>query len=89
MLYLAAMALWLVAPKPVQFYYHYVLPHCFGMAALALAMEAMWKSGRRAVPAIVVAGTGALFLWFFPILTAASLDGEMAFLEWAWLESWR
>ena len=88
-LYLAALTLWLVAPKPVQFYYHYVLPHCFGMAALALAMEAMWKAGRRAVPALVVAGTGALFAWFYPILTAAPLDDEMAFLDWAWLESWR
>ena len=33
------MMLWVVAPKPVQFFYHYVLPHCFGMGALALAVR--------------------------------------------------
>ena len=88
-LYVAALALWVVAPKPVQFFYHYFLPHCFGMAALALACEALWKSGRKALPALAVVATAAMFVWFWPILTAAPLGGEMAFLDWAWLKSWR
>ena len=29
LLYVASLALWVVAPKPVQFYYHYLLPGTF------------------------------------------------------------
>ena len=88
-LYLASMALWILAPKAVQFYYHYALPHCFGMAALALATERLWQRGERLVPTVIVLGSAGLFAYFYPILTAAPLDGEMAFLEWAWIDGWR
>ncbi len=88
-LYGAALALWIVAPKPVQFYYHYLLPHCFGMAALALATERLWQRGDRIVPVGLVIASLGLLAWFYPILTAAPLAGELAFLDWAWLEGWR
>lgn len=88
-LYLVSMALWIVAPKPVQFYYHYVLPHCFAMAALALGTEKLWQNGERLTPAALVLGSLALFAWFFPILTAAPLAGEQSFLDYAWLVGWR
>ena len=83
------MALWILAPKAVQFYYHYALPHCFGMAALALATERLWQRGERLVPTVIVLGSAGLFANFYPILTAAPLDGEMAFLDWAWIDGWR
>ncbi|GAA0275944.1 phospholipid carrier-dependent glycosyltransferase [Alteraurantiacibacter aestuarii] len=89
LLYAVSLGLWIVAPKPVQFYYHYLLPHCFGMAALALATQRLWQRGERLAPAVIVGGSAALFAWFYPILTAAPLDGEMAFLRWAWLPGWR
>ena len=31
----------------------------------------------------------AAFAWFWPILSAASLPGEMAFERWMWLDGWR
>jgi len=43
-LYLASLGLWLVAGKNVQFYYHYFLPSCFLLAALALALAELWRS---------------------------------------------
>jgi dolichyl-phosphate-mannose--protein O-mannosyl transferase len=88
-LYLASMALWVVAPKPVQFFYHYVLPHCFAMGALALAVEKLWQQGERLTPAALLLGSTALFVWFYPILTAAPLAGEQSFLDYAWLVGWR
>lgn len=88
-LYLASMALWVVAPKPVQFFYHYVLPHCFAMGALALAVEKLWQNGERLTPAAIVLGSTGLFVWFYPILTAAPLAGEQSFLDYAWLVGWR
>ena len=87
-LYAASLGLWIVADKPVQFYYHYLLPGCFLMAALALALDALWKRGWRKVVLLVLAGSVAMFVYFWPILTAAPLDSRNAFTRWTWLESW-
>ncbi|MFC4296070.1 phospholipid carrier-dependent glycosyltransferase [Novosphingobium tardum] len=88
-LFLASLGMWLFADKPVQFYYHYMLPGTFLLAALALALAEAWKPGRR-WPAVAVIGVGlAMFAWFYPILTAAPLAGDQSFLLYAWLPSWR
>ncbi|TIX50462.1 glycosyltransferase family 39 protein [Alteraurantiacibacter aquimixticola] len=88
-LYAVSLGMWLIAPKPVQFFYHYLLPHCFAMAALALATERLRQRGERLVPWALLGGSLALFSYFYPILTAARLSGEYSFLVWAWLEGWR
>ena len=88
-LYAVGLGLWIAAPKPVQFYYHYLLPGCFLLAALALALDELWKRGWRWLPLAVLGGSAALFAFFWPILTAAPLDGSDAFLRWTWLDSWR
>ena len=88
-LYAASLATWIIAPKPVQFYYHYLLPSTFLLAALALATERLWQRGNRVLAAGLMLGSGGLFAYFYPILTAAPLAGEQSFLRWAWLASWR
>lgn len=88
-LYAASLALWVVAPKAVQFYFHYFLPAMFLSAALALACERLWQRGERLVPTSLVGGACAAFAFWFPILSAAPLDGGQAFLDWAWTEGWR
>jgi dolichyl-phosphate-mannose--protein O-mannosyl transferase len=89
LLYAASLGTWIIAPKPVQFYYHYLLPSCFLLAALALATERLWRRGWRTLPIALVISTAGLFAYFYPILSAAPLGDEQAFLRWAWLESWR
>jgi dolichyl-phosphate-mannose-protein mannosyltransferase len=91
-LYAVSFGMWIVAPKPVQFYYHYFLPSCFLMAGLALALDALWQRGgrwRKRTVLAVLAASCALFAYFWPILTAAELDDGQAFLEYAWIPSWR
>lgn len=88
-LYAASIALWVVAPKAVQFYFHYFLSAMFLSAALALATERLWQRGERLAPLVLVGGTIALFVFWFPILTAAPLAGDQAFLRWAPTEGWR
>ncbi len=88
-LYATSLGLWIVAAKPVQFYYHYLLPGMFLMAALALALDTLWRRGRRGIPILVLAGSAGMFAFFWPILTAAPLDGADAFVRWTWLDSWR
>ena len=88
-LYVWTLGFWAVADKPVQFYYHYLLPSLFLHGALALALDGFWQAGRKWLALLPLAASVAAFIWLFPILTAAELDGEMAFLDWALLEGWR
>lgn len=87
-LYLFSMGLWVVVPKDPEFFYYYLLSDCFGMAALALATERMWRNGDRVVPYILAMGSVVMLAYYYPILTAARLGGPQAFLSWAWLPSW-
>ena len=91
-LFFASLALWLIAAKPVQFYYHYLLPSSFLMAALALALDRLWQRAdliRWLAPAALALSL-ALFGWFYPILAAAPLHaGRSSFEHWMWLKSWR
>jgi dolichyl-phosphate-mannose--protein O-mannosyl transferase len=90
-LYAASLALWIVAPKPVQFYYHYLLAGTFLTIALALVLAALWQRGGRWrwPAAIAVVGSASLFAWFYPILSSAKLPGQQSFLTYTWLYSWR
>lgn len=88
-LYLTALGLWWIAPKPVQFYYHYFLPHCFALAALALALDALCSTRWRKLALIVPLASVALFAGFYPVYSAAPLASDFAFERWMWLDSWR
>jgi dolichyl-phosphate-mannose-protein mannosyltransferase len=91
-LYLAALGLWVVSGKPVQFYYHYLLPGSFLMGCLALALDELWAKGGqwRWAPLAALGIAAGMFVWFYPILSAAPLaGGKQAFQHWMWLDSWR
>lgn len=91
-LYVASLAIWIVNGKPIQFYYHYLLPGAFLMGALALALDALWRRQDRwrwLMPAAIVATLG-MTLYFYPIISAAELhNGKTSFEQWMWLRSWR
>ena len=89
LLYAASLGLWIVAEKPVQFYFHYLLPSCFLVAALALALDAAWRAGWRKSSLGTVSASCLVFGWFFPILSAGALGGPQDFLYWAWIPGWR
>ncbi|WP_375289313.1 phospholipid carrier-dependent glycosyltransferase [Qipengyuania sp.] len=89
LIYAASLGLWIAANKPVQFLYHYFLPSMAMLGALALALDAIRRSGRQWLAlAPLVLATG-LFVYFYPILSAAPLSGNQAFVQWMWLDRWR
>ncbi|WP_128892998.1 glycosyltransferase family 39 protein [Erythrobacter sp. HKB08] len=88
-LYAVSLGMWLVVNKPIQFYYHYFLPSCFLLAALALALDELRTRGWGWVSWIVLAGSVGFFVYFYPIISAMKLDGLYSFLAWTWLEGWR
>lgn len=87
--YFVTLGMWIVAPKPIQFYYHYLLPSCFLLAAVALLLDHWWNAGRRQLALGILAGSLVVFSLFFPIISGAELGGPYAFEHWMWLKSWR
>lgn len=92
LLYAVTLGMWAVSGKPIQFYYHYLLPGTFLMACLALALDSLWQRTDRwrwIAPLTLLASAG-LFAHFYPILSAAELsEGKQSFAYWMWLPSWR
>jgi len=89
--YAAALGLWVVAPKPTQFYYHYFTPSIFLLAALALACSDLARAGPRTrwLGWIIPLASAAVFAWFYPILSAYPLKGAQSYETWMWLDGWR
>ena len=87
--YGVTLGFWIIAPKPVQFYYHYLMPGVFLLAALALSLSDLRASGRKPLAYGVLVGSVVFFALFYKILAAAPLDGPMSFTNWTWIEGWR
>ncbi|MEW9853727.1 phospholipid carrier-dependent glycosyltransferase [Novosphingobium sp. M1R2S20] len=91
-LYVLTLGIWIVNGKPIQFYYHYLLPGAFLMGCLALALDALWRRNdywRWLTPAALIVAL-AMFVYFYPIISAGQLHGgKQSFLQWTWLASWR
>ena len=88
-IYAVTLGFWIASDKPVQFLYHYFLPSMALFAALALALDALWRAGRRWLALLPLVGSIAMFAHFYPILSSAPLSGPGAFAQWMWLNRWR
>ena len=89
-IYAVTLGFWILSAKPIQFLYHYMVPSMALLAALALALDALWRGGRRWLAVLPLAASIGLFAYFYPILSAAALSGgKAAFAEWMWLPRWR
>ncbi len=88
--YVASLGLWLIAGKPVQFYYHYFVPSIFLLGALALTLSDLRQSEKyRWISGAVLIGSVLMFAGFYKVLSAAELAGPQSFLYWSWLPGWR
>lgn len=90
-LYFACLGVWIVNGKPVQFYYHYLLPGAFLMALLALALDVLWerRDRWRLLATVIMAASVVLFVVFYPIIAGLPLPYKSAYNYWMWLPSWR
>ncbi len=89
LIYAASLGMWIVAAKPIQFYYHYFVPSMALLAGLALALDALRARGWGWASWMTLVGSAGLFVYFFPILGAGPLNGPRSFEQWMWLDSWR
>lgn len=90
-LYASCVLVWAVNGKPVQFYYHYLLPGAFLMALLAMALDSLWdrRDRWRLVAKWTFGLSLALFVVFYPIISGWPLPFKDAYNFWMWLPSWR
>lgn len=86
LLWTGSLAIWAVIPKSLGFYYYYHLSGIFLCIALAAASH---LAGRPRLRYWFAVGAGALFLWFYPIISAGALPNDQAFNRWMWFDSWR
>lgn len=89
LLWIIAYLPWVIIPKKVGFFYYYYLPSIFLCLALAVALDHFGKGKWRHADAWFAALAGGLFLYFYPIIAAAPLDGPQSFVHWMWFLSWR
>lgn len=86
-LWLCSWGMWALIPKSLGFFYYYYLPSLWLPLAIAGAFH-RYDRGRGWDEAFL-ALAGGLFLWFWPIISAAPLSGPGAFQHWMWFDSWR
>lgn len=84
-LWLASYGVLLLIPKKIGFLYYYLLPSLFlGLAIVALAQALR----RRWVAEGLLALAALLFVYYYPALSAAPLEGGEAFKRYALLPGW-
>ncbi|WP_324696010.1 phospholipid carrier-dependent glycosyltransferase [Novosphingobium aerophilum] len=90
-LYAGTLGMWIVNGKPIQFYYHYLLPGAFLMAILAFALDALWdrRDKWRRAGTIAMWGSVGMFVLFYPIISGAPLPTKEFYNFWMWLPNWR
>lgn len=87
-LWVASIAIWAAIPKSLGFYYYYYPSTLWLAVALAVAFDRLDAAGRRGWDEWFGAFAIGLFAFFWPILSAAPLNGPGAFSRWAWFGGW-
>jgi dolichyl-phosphate-mannose-protein mannosyltransferase len=85
--WVASLAIWAIIPKSLGFYYYYYSSTIFLCLALAAALDDLRGRGRHWDTAFV-AVSAVLFVYFYPILSAAALPDADAFRRWMWFPTW-
>lgn len=86
-LWLGSYLIWAVIPKSLGFFYYYYLPSLWLPIVIAVAAD-HWRGALRDGDDMLLIGAAALFLWFYPILSAAPLAHADSFRRWTLLPDW-
>ncbi|WP_294303059.1 phospholipid carrier-dependent glycosyltransferase [uncultured Sphingomonas sp.] len=86
LLWAGSLAIWAIIPKSLGFYYYYHLSGVFVCIAIAASFHMAGQPRARWWFAVIAV---ALFLYFYPIVSAMALPNDQAFNRWMWFDSWR
>ena len=87
-LWLGGWGMWALIPKSLGFFYYYYLPSLWLPLALAAAFHRYGQGRWRYWDEAFLALAGGLFVYFWPIVSAAPLSGPGAFGRWMWFSTW-
>jgi dolichyl-phosphate-mannose-protein mannosyltransferase len=89
LLWTASLAIYVVIPKSLGFYYYYHVSGIFLCMALPVAFHHFDRGRNRGVEEWFTAASLLVFGYFYPILSAAPLATTDGFNHWMWFPSWR
>lgn len=84
LLWIASLAIYIVIPKSLGFYYYYHLSGIFICFALAVAFHQSDAGRNRGYEEWFAAASLLVFVYFYPILAATPLSDGSAFEWWMW-----
>ncbi|TGX50135.1 phospholipid carrier-dependent glycosyltransferase [Sphingomonas gei] len=88
-LWIASLAIYVVIPKSIGFYYYYHLSAIFLCLALAAAFHHFDRGRGKGREEWFLFAALAMFVYFYPILAASALPNDQGFTHWTWFNSWR
>ncbi|MFS0771829.1 phospholipid carrier-dependent glycosyltransferase [Sphingomonas sp. 1P08PE] len=86
-LWIGSFAIWPAIPKSLGFFYYYYLPSIWLAVSIAVAFD-HWRERLRDWDEVFLMLAAGLFVYFYPILSAAPLAGPRSFERWMWLSTW-
>lgn len=87
-LWVGSLAIYIVIPKSLGFFYYYYLSGIFLCIAIAAAYGHFGKGRWQDADLWLLVPVVGLFVYFYPILSGARLDGHRPFLNWTWFPGW-
>jgi dolichyl-phosphate-mannose-protein mannosyltransferase len=88
LLWTASLAIYVVIPKSLGFYYYYHLSGIFICLALAVAFHHFDRGRDRGWEEWFAAASLVAFVYFYPIIAASPLGKVDGFRHWMWIPSW-
>jgi dolichyl-phosphate-mannose--protein O-mannosyl transferase len=88
LLWIASLAIYVVIPKSIGFYYYYHLSGIFLCLVLAVAFHHFDRGKGKGREEWFVFAALAMFVYFYPILAASALPDGQGFRKWMWLPTW-
>ncbi len=89
LLWTFSVAIYAIIPKSLGFYYYYHLSAIFLCLVLPVTFDHFDRNRQRGWEEWYVALALVCFGYFYPILSAAPLDGPLGFTHWMWFPNWR
>lgn len=87
-LWFGSYAVWAIIPKSLGFFYYYHLPSIWLALAIAAVAHRYARGRLQGWDETFLALCAGLFLYFYPILSAAALPQPASFERWAWFDGW-
>ena len=86
-MYLFSLAIWIVIPKQIGFFYYYN----FSAVILCLVLVAflrLFDAKRLRLVTWFTLASAIAFAYFYPIIAADPLPRDDSWTEWVWMKSW-